>query len=94
MDRRELIDNLSAQLEQLDAKIDELESKAEKADAGTQQEHDMQIKNLRNKMTLAQEKMKEMKDSGDEDWNELREGAENAMDEVDSAIKSAISRFQ
>lgn len=94
MDRKELIDNLSAQLEQLDAKIDELESNAEKAEAGAQQEHDKQIKNLRNKMTLAQEKMKEMNESGDEGWNELREGVEKAMDKVDSALQSARSQFQ
>lgn len=93
MDRKELIDKLTAQLEQLDAKIDDLESKAEKAEADTQQEFDKQIRDLRDKMATAQNRLKEIKQSGDEAWKELREGIEKVMDEVDSAIQRARSGF-
>jgi DNA repair exonuclease SbcCD ATPase subunit len=93
MDRKELIDNLAAQLEQLDKKIDELETKAEKSKTGARLEYDSQINDLKHKMAEAQEKLKELKTSGDEAWKELREGVEKAMDEVDGAVKRAISEF-
>jgi chromosome segregation ATPase len=94
MDRKELIDKLTAQLEQLDAQIDELESKAEREVTGANQSYDKQIQILNHKMANAQEKLKEIKKSGDEGWKELRQGVEKAMGEVDSAIKSVKSRFQ
>jgi chromosome segregation ATPase len=91
VDRKELIDKLTAQLEQLDTKIDKLESKAGKAGAGAHQEYDSQIKDLKHRMAEAQEKLNALKKSGDEAWKELREGVEKAMDEVDSAVKRAMS---
>ena len=42
----------------------------------------------------ATNKLAELKDAGDEAWEDLKAGIESAWDSLGSALKSAYSRFK
>jgi len=85
---------IEAQMEELRAEVDRMKAKAEKADADAKLEYKEQIEELRAKEHAAQEKLMELKNAGEDAWEDLKAGAEIATDSLGKAIKSASSRFK
>jgi len=48
---------------------------------------------LRSKQEAAQEKLRELKNAGEDAWEDLKAGTELACDSLGEAVKSATSRF-
>ncbi|MFO7811528.1 MAG: hypothetical protein R6V21_01030 [Pelovirga sp.] len=84
---------LEAKLEEWNADIGKLKAKADSAEADAQLEYYKQIDELRTKQDKAQKKLNELKDAGDDAWEDLKAGIENAWESLGSSIKSAKSRF-
>jgi predicted nucleic acid-binding Zn-ribbon protein len=85
---------LEAQFDEWKVEIDKLKAKANKAEADAQIKYHKQIENIRTKQEAVQEKLVELKDSGDEAWEDLKAGLDNAMKNLGDAIKTATSRFK
>ncbi len=85
---------LEAQFDEWKVEIDKLKAKANKAEADAQIKYHKQIENIRTKQEAVQEKLVELKDSGDEAWEDLKAGLDNAMKNLGDAIKTANSRFK
>ena len=85
---------LEAQFDEWKVEIDKLKAKADKAEADAQIKYHKQIENIRTKQEAVQEKLVELKDSGDEAWEDLKAGLDNAMKNLGDAIKTANSRFK
>ena len=85
---------LEAQFDEWKVEIDKLKAKADKAEADTQIKYHKQIENIRAKQEAVREKLVALKDSGDEAWEDLKAGLDNAMKNLGDAIETATSRFK
>jgi len=85
---------LEAQFDEWKVEIDKLKAKANKAEADAQINYHKQIENIRVKQEAVQKKLVALKDSGDEAWEDLKAGLDNAMKNLGDAIKTATSRFK
>jgi hypothetical protein len=92
-DRKVLIDKLAAQLKQWDAEIQKLEAKVNKVDANVRANYRQKLDDLRTKKEEANLKLQEIKDSGEEAWEELKVGFETSWKSINDAINKAISKF-
>ena len=72
-------------IEKFRGKTDELGSKAREKIQG-------QVEDLRAKQELARRKLQEMKKTGGEAWEDLRAGAERAMDDLRKAVENVIKK--
>lgn len=85
---------LRAQLNVWDAEIDKLKAKAEQAEADAQLEYYKEIEELRTMQETAHKKLDELKEAGDDAWEDLKAGADDALGSLAGALKSATSRFR
>jgi len=84
---------LQVQLDEFSAEIEKLKSRADKTEADSDQWPQKQIEVLREKHKMAKGKLNELKESGDDAWEDMKEGISSAWDSVSVAIKSAAKRF-
>jgi dsDNA-specific endonuclease/ATPase MutS2 len=94
MDRKALIDKLTAQLKQWDAEIEKFEAKAQQANAETRAWYNEQIQYLHGKKQAARDKLNELEQAAEEAWKELKSGTEKAFDELKNAFQNALSKFE
>lgn len=85
---------LQAQLDEFSAEIDRLKERADKAEAGAEPWHHKQIEVLQEKHKLARKKLGELKEAGDDAWEDMKIGITLAWDSVGVALKSAQKRFE
>jgi archaellum component FlaC len=85
---------LQAQLDEWSAEIDKLKAKSDNAEADAQLEYYKQIEELRSMQETAGNKLTELKDAGDDAWEDLKVGIESAWYSLGNALKSAASRFK
>jgi predicted small secreted protein len=84
----------TAQMRELDVKIDELKAKAGRASDAVKAEFARDMEALdRQKAVLAQ-KMEAVKSSSASGWNDVKAGANSAMDSVKQTYEKAKARFQ
>lgn len=84
---------LQSQLDEWAADIDKLKAKADSAEGDAQLEYYKEIEELRSMQAAANKKLGELKDAGDDAWEDLKAGMDNAWNSLSSSIKSAASRF-
>ncbi len=91
--RHEYIEKLKDKLDEWDADIDQIEANAQKATADIKFELEDQITSLKVKRDLARLKLAELMDSGEEAWQDIKEGADEAWSSLKDAIEKARSHF-
>ena len=85
---------LAVQMRELDVKIDELKAKAARGSDAVKAEFARDMEALdRQKVVLAQ-KMEAVKSSSASAWNDVKAGANSAMDSVKQTYEKARARFQ
>lgn len=87
-------EKFKAQLDELNAKIDVLKAKAKQAEASAKADYHATIEDLLKKREKAQGKLKELRDAGDDAWEDMKQGVEESWTAFTAAVKSAASRFQ
>ncbi len=87
-------EKMESQLKEWAVKIDLLKAKADKAKASAKVKYDEQIKELRAKQGIFEQRLQEMKGLGGEAWKEVRTGVDQALDDLRDAIKRARSKFK
>ena len=85
---------LQAQLDEWSADIDKLKARADKAEANVQIAYYKQVDELRAMQKTARQKLADLKDAGDDAWEELKTSIEKTWDKLGHELKSAISRFK
>jgi hypothetical protein len=83
-----------AQLNEWGAQIQKLKAKADVAGADAQVDFYKQIEELRSIQDVANHKLTEIKNTGDEAWEDLKAGMESARGSFGNALKIAVSRFK
>jgi len=84
---------LQAQLDEWKAEIDKLRARAEGAQADAQIEYERQIEDLQALQESANRRLLELKEAGDEAWEDLRAGAQESVETLGQSIRSAMERF-
>ncbi|MDR9501994.1 MAG: coiled coil domain-containing protein [Desulfurivibrionaceae bacterium] len=85
---------LQAQLNEWNADIDKLKAQADKAEADAKIKYNKEIEELQAMQAAAKKKLAELKEAGDDTWEELKAGIENAWDSLSKAVKSTTSKFK
>jgi hypothetical protein len=85
---------LQAQLDEWTQEIKKLKAKADKAGAEAKLEYHKQIKELHALQEKAKAKYAELKEAGDDAWEDLKAGIEKGADAMNKALKAAIAKFK
>jgi len=92
--RKAYEEKLDAQLKEWNAQIALLKAKAENAKADAKIDHYKTIETLQAKQDAARTKLQELRNAGDDAWEDIKTGAENVWTEVKVVFQSAASRFK
>jgi hypothetical protein len=93
MDKRtEFVEKLSAQMVEWDVQIDRLKDQAENAKPEAKFEYSMAISALQLKRDEAAVKLQGISAAGDDEWEDLKTGAEQIWDEVRTVLRDAIGK--
>jgi len=93
MDKRtEYVEKLSAQMVEWDVQLDLLKEKAESATPEEKFEYSNAIAALQLKRDEAAVKLQGIATASDDEWEELKTGAEQIWDEVRALLRNAITR--
>ena len=90
--KEEFIRMLHAKIDEWNGKIDKLEAKRSRIEAESREEFYARIAELKSKKMQVEEKLEEVKKSGDSAFQDLKSGMELAS--MAEALNSAMSRFK
>ena len=93
-DKKSYLHKMADQLKQWDTKIDELKAKAVKVKTESRAELLSQIDVLRAKKKSVQDKLKQLQESGDGAWDEIKAGLERSWTEFKGAFSKASEKFK
>jgi len=85
---------MAAQLREWQARIDVLKAKAEKAGAEQKIAYHEQLENLRKHERKARERLDELRDAGEDAWENLVDGLESAGSDLKSAFERAAGKIR
>ncbi|MDD5475716.1 MAG: universal stress protein [Syntrophales bacterium] len=85
---------LQAQLDEWSAEIEKLKAKADSAAGNAKREYHKTIEELRSMQETASNKLTDLKDAGEDAWEDLKAGITIAWDSLSNALKSAASKFK
>jgi hypothetical protein len=94
-DKRKIYeDKFDAQLKEWNAEITLFNAKADKANAEAKIGYYKMIETLQGKQDTARIKLQELRTADDDEWEDIRTGAENVWSEVTAAFQSAAAGFK
>ena len=85
--------DLAAQMKELDVKIDELKAKAARASDAVKAQFARDMEALDRQKAVLTEKMEAIKTSSASGWNEVKAGANSAMDSVKQTYEKAKAKL-
>lgn len=95
MDKRaEYVEKLSAQMVEWDNEIDRLKDRAKSAPPEAESEYSQAIAALQSKRDEAAQKLQGISAANDDEWEELKTGAELAMGEVRTILRDAVLKIK
>jgi len=93
-EREAYIEKAKARIDQWNADIEKLQAKVDEAEADAKIEYQKQLDEARKQRDEAEAKIKEIADSGDDAWDDMKAGFDSAWDNISDAFNSAMSRFR
>lgn len=93
-ERDAYIEKLKARLDQWNVEIARMEVNAREAQADAKVEYEKALKHMAEQRERAREQLMEMQVASDAAWQELRRGAETAIDEMSRAWDRAMKQFK
>ena len=83
-----------AKLDEWRAEIDKFAAKARQKEADARLKYEDQVETLRARQAEAGRKLQAIRESGNEAWGELKQGADDAWKEMERAFEKAMTRFR
>lgn len=93
-DKDAYVQKLHAKIDEWNAEIDKLKAKADKAEAESRLEYQKEIENLQQRRKEVEERLTKVRHAGEDAWQDLKSGAQNAWDAMEEALRSAKSKFK
>ena len=88
------VQKLKAQLDEWNADINKLEAESDQAEAGTKIEYQKRIADLRARLKEVGDKIGELQQTGEEPWENLKQGLENSWEILKANFTKAKSEFK
>lgn len=85
---------MEAELELAQAKLAEWKAEAKSSTADVRIKYDRQIDSLERDIDATKIKLRELGESGEDAWEELKDGVESAWDRVTAAFKDATAKLK
>ena len=85
---------IEAQLDEWRADIDRLRERAKNAKADSKVKYQESIDKLELKMSEGRSKLKDLKESGGEAWEEIKKGADSIWDTMKATFKEVKEKFR
>ncbi|MBN1409336.1 MAG: hypothetical protein JW969_00730 [Spirochaetales bacterium] len=92
--REEYLEKVKTRLDKLNAGIEKIERKAESVRDDAKAKLQVKIEDLRKKRDSAVSKIQEIKNSSEETWQDLRQGAEDVVDSLKDAFFNTMRHFK
>ena len=86
-------DNMNAQLREWQAKIDALKAKVEKANTEQKIKYYEEIESLYTKQEQVHEKLDELRNAGEDAWEDVKSGVETAWKDLRLSVERAAQKF-
>jgi predicted nucleic acid-binding Zn-ribbon protein len=93
-DKNAYIEKAKAQIDRWTAEIDKMTAKLAEAEADSKIAYDKQLDEARKQRDDAEAKLKEIGDSSDDAWDDMKAGIDKAWDSMSDAFNRAMSRFK
>ncbi|GMG84641.1 hypothetical protein LNKW23_38570 [Paralimibaculum aggregatum] len=93
-DRKQFIESMKAQLDNIDEKISTYEKKMAEANERAASEYADRLDELRNIRADAAESLTEARDKADSEWAEFRDNAERRWNKITEASSDAFARLR
>lgn len=90
--RTKYVEKLSAQMVEWDVQIDNLKDKAENATNEAKAEYSKAVSVLQLKRDQAAEKLQGIAMASEDEWEDMKDGAEQIWDEVKDLLRSSIKK--
>ncbi len=94
MIRNAYLKRISSRLEDLDEEIDRFRRKAEGASGEAKALCGRSLATLRPKADEVRRRIREVREAGAADWGRLKEGTEDALEELRQAVDAAIRQIR
>jgi len=91
--RQEYIQSLHQKIDEWNADIDKLAAKKDQVEAESKLELQKQIDSLKGKRSEMEIELENLKNSSADAWEDVKSGADLAWEAMNSAVRSALSRF-
>lgn len=92
--RRAYREKREAQIQELAARLDLWEAKLRKAAAEGEIRYRAELEELRSKLEIARVRLSLLGDAGEAAWQEIRDGLDDAVDDLRRAVRKAASKFE
>lgn len=83
-----------AQLRELGARVDRWEEKLRKAAAEGEVRYREELEEIRSKLEIARVRLSLLGDAGEAAWQEIRDGLDDAVKDLRTAVGEAASKFE
>ena len=88
------VQKLHEKIDEWNAEIDKLKAKADKAKAESRLEFQKEIGTLQEKRKEVEKRLTKVRHAGEDAWQDLKSGAQNAWDAMEEALRSAKSKLK
>ena len=93
-DKKSYMQKLADKIVEWDKKIDELKNQGNEAASVMKEDYIKMAEDLKVKKKDAEEKLKQLRSVSGEGWEELKKGAELAINDLSEAVNKALSKFK
>lgn len=91
--RDEYVEKLKVKLDEWNTDIDKLEAKAEHVKEDLKEKYHEEVNSVRQHRESVKGKLKQLAESSEEAWEELKAGTEEVLHKLNEAIEKAHSKF-
>lgn len=92
--REKILGTMEKKLKEWGGEIEKIRERADRLGTESRAKYQEQVRELRAKQDLARQKVQEMKKAGGEAWEDLRAGAESAMNDLKKAVERTVSKWK
>jgi hypothetical protein len=93
-DNKTYLKRIADKLVEWDAKIEDLKKKGNEASALVREDYLKIAEDLKTKKQLAEEQIKQLKANSGEGWEEIKKGADKAINDLTDAVDKALLKFK
>jgi hypothetical protein len=86
--------SVRSRLQDLDSRVEEVLDRADKATAEAKADSKVQLQELRSRQDQVKARLKELEETGESAWQDLKSGVEAAVVDLQAALNAAWSRFE